>query len=291
MKLGASLSSPRLHPQQNILGEYAVAARYKKPCFDSSVFIAGLRGGEICGGIKRGVVFSFLWERAKAGEFPVFISAVALAEVYKKKSRVVAGSAILDEFLECVDEPFVHVIEVDREIGLKAHALCRKYSAQRLYPNDAMHLACALRAECDYLLAWDGPLTSIVHPDIIIEEPTIFDKTLFTENEHATAEEVKTYVAQRQAEEQARIETGNARVAEERHAAADSLADQIVARHRSGNLPTPFTAKDVRNLFKDHFESSHLSTVLPNYCEGGDQVKRGRLARFQRVARGKYVAI
>ncbi len=34
-----------------------------------------------------------------------------------------------------------------------------------------IHLACALRAGCDVLLSWDGPLTSIKHEKIRIEKP------------------------------------------------------------------------------------------------------------------------
>jgi predicted nucleic acid-binding protein len=268
-----------------------VVDKYKKPCFDSSVFIAGLGKGEICKGIKRGVVFRFLWDKAKAGKFQIFISAIALAEVYKRKKRATVGEKTLDEFLEYVNEPFVQVIEVDREIGLKAHGLCRKYAAEKLYPNDAIHLACAIRAGCDYLLAWDIPLIGISHPDILIAEPEIYDRMLFAEDEHATAEEAEAYEAEIAAELAAVSVAGNTRAVSRRAALADALADRIVAVHRDGKLPTPFTTKDVRDFFSGQFENSHLLTVLPNYCEGGDQVKRGRQARFQRVSRGNYVSL
>ena len=82
-----------------------VADKYKRPCLDSSVFIAGIGTGEICNGIKRHVVFQFIWERAKAGEFPIFISAIALAEVYKKRRKMTSGDKALDEFLEYINEP------------------------------------------------------------------------------------------------------------------------------------------------------------------------------------------
>jgi predicted nucleic acid-binding protein len=167
-------------------------ARYRKPCLDSSVFIGGLEG-EICNGIKRGVVFRYILEKARSGEFTIFISAITLAEVYKKKRRAKSTDPLLDEFLELVNEPIVEVIEVDRETGINAHKLCRRFAGNKLYPNDALHLACALRAGCDVLLAWDTPLIGIVHPNIRIEEPTIYDRTLFTESELATAEEIKAH--------------------------------------------------------------------------------------------------
>jgi hypothetical protein len=55
-------------------------------------------------------------------------------------------------------------------------------------------LACAARAGCDVLLAWDGPFAAIgTYKSVRIEEPTIYDRTLFTENEIATPEEIRTY--------------------------------------------------------------------------------------------------
>jgi predicted nucleic acid-binding protein len=168
-------------------------AKYKRPCFDSSVFLGGLNG-EIVNGIKRNVVFEYLWDRAKAGDFKVMISALTLAEVYKTKRSAVAGSPVLDEFLEKIEEHFVEVIEIDRETGLEAHALCRRYASNKLYPGDAFHLACASRAGCDVLLAWDGPLGSIgTYKSVRIEEPTVLDRNLFTETEIATPEEIKEY--------------------------------------------------------------------------------------------------
>jgi predicted nucleic acid-binding protein len=268
-----------------------VVAKYRKPCWDSSLFIAGLGDGEIVKGIKRGVVFRYLWEKAKTKEFPVLISAIAIAEVYKKKKRVTADHGLLDEFLEHINEPFVEVIEVDREIGLAAHSLCREYSANKLYPNDAIHLACALRAGCDVLLAWDTPLVAISHPRIRIEEPTIYERTLFTETEIATPDEIEGYGKRIAAEAAANVVSGNEAAVLRRDESADALADQIVNLHRDGKLPTPFTTKHVREYLSGSFEASHLNTVLPNYCVGGDQVKRGRRARFNRVSRGNYISL
>jgi predicted nucleic acid-binding protein len=77
------------------------------------------------------------------------------------------------DLLKDFERDFVESVEVDREIGFEANLLCRTYAANKLYPNDAIHLACALRAKCDVLLAWDRPLNSVSHPNIRIEEPQI----------------------------------------------------------------------------------------------------------------------
>jgi len=168
---------------------------YKKPCFDSSVFIGGLGDGEICRGIKRKVVFDWLWQRAKDGAFEVYVSAITLAEVYKTKrnTNIATEPSVLDEFLERIEEPFVKIIEVDRQTGLDAHALCCKYSANKLWPNDALQLACALSAGCDVLLAWDRPLVEVNHDRIRIEEPSIYEKDMLPAIEIATEEEIKAY--------------------------------------------------------------------------------------------------
>jgi predicted nucleic acid-binding protein len=175
-----------------------VAERYLKPCFDSSVFLGGLNG-EICNGIKRAVVFNWLWAKAKGGKYEkVYISALTLAEVFKTKKRtgepaVETATDSLDEFLTLIEEDFVEVIEIDRLIGLQSHALCRKY---KIWPNDGIQLACALRAQCDALVIWDRPvLLAVKHDDIRIEEPLIYERDLFTFEgvELATSEEITEY--------------------------------------------------------------------------------------------------
>ena len=66
------------------------------------------------------------------------------------------------------EHDFIDLIQVDRQVGAHANALCRQHG---LTPNDAIHLACALRAGCDVLLAWDGRFTRVQHAHIRIEEP------------------------------------------------------------------------------------------------------------------------
>jgi transcriptional regulator with XRE-family HTH domain len=70
-----------------------------------------------------------------------------------------------------------------------------------------------------------------------------------------------------------------------------ALADRIVRLHKNGQLPTPFGVADIRKHFQGSYAHTHIRTVLANYCETGDQVNKGREARFRRRARGKYVSI
>jgi len=60
-------------------------------------------------------------------------------------------------------------------------------------PNDAIHLACALSAGCDVLIAWDRPVASVTHDKIRIEEPSIYEKDMLPAIEIATPEEIAEY--------------------------------------------------------------------------------------------------
>ena len=275
---------PTLHPPRNISRELEVPGPYKRPCFDSSVFIAGLGEGEIAHGIKREVVFRFFWEKARLGEFEVFISAVTLAEVFKVKHRKSSSALMLDEFIECVDEPFVQVIEVDREIGLTAHQFCR--SGQKLYPNDAIVMACAIRANCDVLLAWDGPLAAVSHSSIQIEAPRIYERDLFTDSEIATDAEIRAYDARIRLEVADAQSSSNAAGMAKVHAERDALADRIVELSKNGKLPAQFTIRQIKDLIGEQPATLALTKILPDYCNGGIRVSNGATARFSRLSKG-----
>jgi predicted nucleic acid-binding protein len=178
-----------------------VAEPYKRPCFDSSIFIGGI-GNEICRGVKRGVIYQYLMDRVRCGDFRVLVSSLAIAEVFKKKRFPGPPDTVLDEFIDLVEGPHVDVIEVDREVAIHAHRLCRQYRVEELKPADAIHLACALGAECDVLLTWDRPLQLVKHASIRIEEPSVISRDLFTESEFATENEIKEYERQRKSGEQ-----------------------------------------------------------------------------------------
>jgi predicted nucleic acid-binding protein len=130
-------------------------------------------------GIDRYDVFQHIWQLAEANEFKIYTSALTFAEIYKLRHQsIVQPLTTIHDLLKDFEREFVESIEVDREIGLEANLLCRTYAANKLYPNDAIHLACALRAKCDVLLSWDRPLNSITHSYIRIEEPQIIGQKL-----------------------------------------------------------------------------------------------------------------
>ncbi|MFZ5451416.1 MAG: type II toxin-antitoxin system VapC family toxin [Thermodesulfobacteriota bacterium] len=157
-----------------------MADQYQNPYLDSSVFIAWIKG-EVVNGVDRKDIADHILGIAQKGSFKINISAFTLAEVHKKKG---AESPKLEPdedelILAYFEHDFFNIIDVTRDIGEHANRLCRQYS---LLPADAIHLACALRAKCDVLLAWDDRLTAVDHPEIRTENPRKIGQLNLLEN-------------------------------------------------------------------------------------------------------------
>jgi predicted nucleic acid-binding protein len=140
-----------------------VAEQYQKPYLDSNVFIAWITGEA-----DRHAVADHILNLAERGVFKIYTSALTLAEVHKLRTGAALSARDDGEILAYFEHDFIQLVDVDRGIGEQANRFCRQYG---IYPNDAIHLACALRAGCDVLLAWDNRFAKVQHPDIRIEEP------------------------------------------------------------------------------------------------------------------------
>ncbi len=149
-------------------------AKYARPYLDSSVWISWLKG-DIRDGVDRKAIVSDILRAAERGDFKVYVSAFSLAEVHKvagdRHEKLAPDEAA--DILGYFENDYVVIVDVDRNVGEKAHLLCAEHPT--LKPADAIHLASALRAKCDTILAWDRPLTKIERGDIHIEEPQIVD--------------------------------------------------------------------------------------------------------------------
>ncbi|MGI8552564.1 MAG: type II toxin-antitoxin system VapC family toxin [Dehalococcoidia bacterium] len=153
--------------------------QYENPYLDSSLFIAWIKD-EVIEGVDRGAIVRHILMLAERHVFKINTSAITLAEVHKKRRSASLGQGEDEQVLAYFEHDFINIIDVDRGIGEEANRLCRQYG---LMPNDAIHLACALRAECDVLPAWDGRFTSVDHPRIRIENPQILGQLPFPESE------------------------------------------------------------------------------------------------------------
>lgn len=143
--------------------------QYVRPYVDSSVFIAWL-WGEVNNGVDRKAVGTHIFKQAERGLFKLHISAFTLAEVHKKWKLPRLTAPQDQQLIAFFEHEYIEIVDVDREVGERANELCRQFG---LKPPDAIHVASALRANCEVLLAWDGDFRRVVLPDLIIEEPRI----------------------------------------------------------------------------------------------------------------------
>jgi predicted nucleic acid-binding protein len=149
-----------------------VPEQYKKPYLDSSVFIGWIKG-EKENGVDRGNIGEHVLRLAEQGIFQVYISSLAIAEVYKRKKSPKLTPQENGKILKYFESDFILVVDVDRSIGEEANRLCCQYQSHGLMPNDAIHMACARRAGCDVLLSWDATLNAIHDFQVRTEEPQI----------------------------------------------------------------------------------------------------------------------
>lgn len=151
-----------------------MAEQYLRPYLESSCFIAWIKG-EVIEKIDRQKIIQHILKQADQGAYKIATSSWTLAEVHRRKN----GSPISDKdgnrILEFFESDYFTIVELTRGIGEEAHRLARRYG---LKPTDSVHLACALRANCDVLLSFDSDLYNIKHPDIKIEQPQIVGQGL-----------------------------------------------------------------------------------------------------------------
>jgi predicted nucleic acid-binding protein len=175
-----------------------LADQYEKPYLESSCFIAwikdevienrsfvdeivkdvkgkeGIQKREVIEKIERGKITAHVLRLAEEGEFAIYTSALTLAEVHKKRKGQILADDLDERILAYFEHDYIKIIDVDRRISEEANEYCRKYG---LLGNDAIHLACALRAGCDVLLTWDDDFNAITHSQIRIEQPRIIGQT------------------------------------------------------------------------------------------------------------------
>ena len=142
---------------------------YAAPYLDSAVFISWIKGDEFeDDGTDRADVAEHILLLAERGDYKVYISSLTLAEVYKPKGYDPLNPTQNQRFLDYVENEFFEMVIVDRDIGLEANRIAAMHG---LNPNDAIHTACALRADCDVILTWDKPFLNKTVPGIRIERP------------------------------------------------------------------------------------------------------------------------
>jgi predicted nucleic acid-binding protein len=147
---------------------------------ESSVFIAWVKGEvvekKLPDGQKvpvaRGAMATNVLELAERGYYKIHTATFTLAECHKPKGYDPLDPRPNKQLLDYFENDFIVLVTVDQEVALEANRLA---STHNLDAADAVHLAAALRAGCDVLLAWDEPLSRRASgaPGIRIEEPDV----------------------------------------------------------------------------------------------------------------------
>lgn len=121
-------------------------------------------------GVDRKAIAQHIFHLAEQDVFKINVSALMLAEVHKKKGAAKLIEQEDEEILLFFEHAFINIIDVDRGIGEMSNRLCRQHG---ILPNDGIHIASALRGNCDVLLTWDDKLAGLAIPNLKIEYPRI----------------------------------------------------------------------------------------------------------------------
>ena len=100
----------------------------------------------------------YIIELARKNEVQIWTSTFTLAEVFKKHcGEGIVGIDASDDtnFEDFVLQDFVHLVQVDTDVGVAARRLLRKFPSIRK-PQDAIHAATATLFDLDELHTFDG---------------------------------------------------------------------------------------------------------------------------------------
>lgn len=141
--------------------------------WDSSVWIALIKG-EVVDGVDRCTVPRMILEDAKDGKVTIFISRITIVEVHKKKKH---KSLTKEEDDRVQSQFFAHEyikkIDVDNWVAQRANELAWEYN---ITPNDAIHVASAIKVKAEVLHYWDGDFEKIPSEIMPCERPTKWEK-------------------------------------------------------------------------------------------------------------------
>ena len=111
-----------------------------------------------------------LLNEAASGTYLAYTSSITLAEVTRKRHQAVTSKhrQTIERFFE---NPYIQLINADRFVVMHARDLIWKHLSLR--PNDAIHLASALRARCSLFYTYDTGLLALNGqlPGLAIVEP------------------------------------------------------------------------------------------------------------------------
>ena len=150
-------------------------ANPQKVYWDSSVWIALIKG-ETVKDVDRTAVPKMILEDARDGKVTIFISRLAIVEVHKKRKYPSLTKQEDDKIqADFFKHEFIKKIDVDNWVAQRANELAWQYN---ISPNDAIHVASAIKVKAEMLHHWDGDFGKVPSNIIPSEEPTTWEKQM-----------------------------------------------------------------------------------------------------------------
>ncbi|MGD0141002.1 MAG: type II toxin-antitoxin system VapC family toxin, partial [Tepidisphaeraceae bacterium] len=92
-------------------------------------------------------------KQAKSGELDIFVSALVIAEVVNSKAHGKMNDADVRAIGRYFRNKYIKVVPVDRPVASSAADIVRNHD---LKPPDAVHVATAIRTQCQVFYTYDG---------------------------------------------------------------------------------------------------------------------------------------
>ena len=124
---------------------------------------------------------------AKKGECEIWTSTISVAEVYKSHAEREEATESSEKIDSLFEQGYVQMVAADYLITKDARTLLRQHRPPLKKPFDAIHLATALRHNCDEfhtfdredLLSLDGKLDRQDRKKLVIKKPELDVGPLF----------------------------------------------------------------------------------------------------------------
>ncbi len=141
--------------------------------WDSSVWIALIKG-EIVKGFDRTIFPKMILEDARDGKVTIFISRLTIVEVHKKRNYASLTKEEDDRVqADFFKHEYIKKIDVDNWVAQRAREIAWQCN---LRPNDAIHVASAIKGKAEILHHWDGDFGNVPSSIMLSEEPVHWEK-------------------------------------------------------------------------------------------------------------------
>ena len=145
----------------------------RKLYWDSSVWIALIKG-EVVKGVDRCLVPRMILEDALNGDVTLYISRLTIVEVHKKRNYSSLTKEEDDRVqVDFFKHEYIKKIDVDYWVAENARHIAWEYN---LRPNDAIHVASALKVNAEILHHWDGDFGNVPSDILLSSEPIEWQK-------------------------------------------------------------------------------------------------------------------